>query len=436
MIDLLVVGAGIAGLHCALELHKKHPQWSITIADAYSKVGGRISTYTPPPEAGTGPRAHWESGTHWESGAGRYHRTHHLFQTYIKQYGLTPFPIGDTVEFRHSPNFCATRNPWPTISRLIYTLLHKLPRSVLATNTIKSLLIKIVGQEKTADFLNLFPYRSEVETVRADVAIRTLVAEMGTTTGFFGVKEGMEAIPQAIQQELQRSKHIRFRFHHRLVSLDRKEGITRAFFEIGDSKEKELRVIDAKRIILALPANALRTVSPFNTGGGWPILHHVTTRPLTRVYAVFPVSKESPVWFAGLPKTVTDNAIRHFIPINEEKGIAMISYTDGRDTLRKMNERSLLRDLRALFPERTIPAPLFLKLHSWRHGCSYWLPLTGHDTPTEASTLSKEAIHPFPESFPNLFVCGESFSMNQAWIEGALEHANTLLHSSAFQRTI
>jgi hypothetical protein len=39
--------------------------------------------------------------------------------------------------------------------------------------------------------------------------------------------------------------------------------------------------------------------------------------------------------------------------------------------------------------------------------------------------VSLEAFRPFPQ-MPGVHVCGESFSMRQAWIEGALEHAGAL----------
>jgi hypothetical protein len=113
----------------------------------------------------------------------------------------------------------------------------------------------------------------------------------------------------------------------------------------------------------------------------------------------------------------------------------MISYTDGKDTVAWRHDtpagrERLLQSLRALFPERTIPDPLFLKFHEWTDGCSYWTPLAHPrvDQPTPFQ-LSRTALRPFPKQFPTVFICGESFSTRQAWMEGALEHANLLLNT-------
>ncbi len=148
-----------------------------------------------------------------------------------------------------------------------------------------------------------------------------------------------------------------------------------------------------------------------------------------RTYAVFPVSKGTS-WFSGLPKIASASPLRFFIPMDPTCGTVMLSYTDGKDArevlrmLDKYGEDStgdkLVAQARRSFPDRTIPDPLFFKAHPWTSGCTYWLP--GSYDPEQKS---REALKPFSDW--NLFCCGESFSLRQAWMEGALEHADLLL---------
>ena len=77
-----------------------------------------------------------------------------------------------------------------------------------------------------------------------------------------------------------------------------------------------------------------------------------------------------------------------------------------------------MKDLRELFPEREIPDPVLFDYYAWPDGVTYWLP--GNYDPAK---VSREALHPFE----TIYVCGESFSMRQGWMEGALEHAAELL---------
>jgi hypothetical protein len=143
-------------------------------------------------------------------------------------------------------------------------------------------------------------------------------------------------------------------------------------------------------------------------------------KPLLRTYGVF----KEPM----MNKTVTDSRLRYIIPVG--KHTLMTSYTDADDTkvwkkiYDKGGDRALchtiMADLKVLFPN--IGSPTFFKSHYWKHGCSYWLP--GLYDPREESIT---VMCPLPMRLPNVFVCGESYSLKQAWIEGAIEHAEEML---------
>jgi hypothetical protein len=153
--------------------------------------------------------------------------------------------------------------------------------------------------------------------------------------------------------------------------------------------------------------------------------------PLLRVYAIFPTSPNA--WFADLPKLSTDSPLRFIIPINPKSGVIMISYTDGKDAKYFMSildskdgpsklQSFIMKEIRSLFPSLSIPDPLFFKTHPWYDGCTYWTP--GSYSPSQ---LSESLMNPLPISHPNLYMCGESFSLQQAWMEGALQHSQALL---------
>ena len=195
---------------------------------------------------------------------------------------------------------------------------------------------------------------------------------------------------------------------------------------------KDFIIFSGKKIIFALHANALRTIRPFT---GHPILNHLKMTPLYRIYSIFPVGSQ--VWFQDLPRIVTDGPLRHIIPINASKGLIMTSYTDAEDTVvwnrRRKNgtlDKTLMKELRSLLPLRDIPNPLSVSSHYWEHGCTYWTP-GSYDPVKESNAI----MQPFPTRFPDVYVCGESFSLKQAWMEGALEHADTMLNKFFFRAT-
>ena len=80
--DYLIVGAGLAGLHCALRLARMYPKARIAIAEAYDYTGGRVVSYH-------NKKHHMNV----EIGAGRIHKSHTMTLNYIDKYKLTTLPI-------------------------------------------------------------------------------------------------------------------------------------------------------------------------------------------------------------------------------------------------------------------------------------------------------------------------------------------------------
>jgi len=402
--DILIIGAGLAGLHCALRLIDKNPKLHIAIAEAYDYVGGRVESYTPPKY----PLMQWESG------AGRIHESHKMVLKYVNKYGLTlvPLPSGqDWLEKGKKP----TSDTWTEISEAIDLAVSNLQPSILATQTLKQILDASLGPEKATELCLHFPYRAEIETLRADLGLKSFRNEMKSAANFYVVFQGLSALTKAMREELE-SKKVKFFFNHQLTKVSKNaQGTTLCTFLGGSMK--------ANRVILAIHSDSLKRVAPFQN---YPTLKHLVMKPLLRTYGIFPF----PPWFATMKKLVTDSPIRFMIPVNPILGSIMTSYTESQDAehwtkiLEKKGEAELkkevMKELRALFPETTIPNPVFFKAHSWKKGCTYWTP--GMYNPQEES---QKIMQPFPNQ--SVYVCGESYSMNQAWMEGAFSHAEAML---------
>jgi hypothetical protein len=226
--------------------------------------------------------------------------------------------------------------------------------------------------------------------------------------------------------------------HYELLSFaPASEGSVELWFATGPLKlkmDRDVKSIQGKTVILAVHADVLRKIPQTKD---LDLLRHVKMEPLHRIYAVFPIDKTTgQAWFADVGRFVTATPLRYFIPINPAKGITMISYTDGQDTeiwsnLAKGSQPSeetlgflLTQECRKLFPGKNIPYPTFLKSHPWESGCSYWLP--GLYNPRAMST---DSLKPFGKEFPQIHICGESFCLRQAWMEGALENTRDLLRT-------
>lgn len=405
--DYAIIGGGIAGLYCARELSKKYPKAKICMYEKYRIFGGRVLTFR-------------EGHHQWEAGAGRIHVSHKLTRKLLKEYGLTevPIPSGsswiETYGSTPVPNqFDATLQSW------LYQV-SLLPHTVLATHTLHEILEGIFPDARALTIQ--FPYWGEIFTLRADLAVKSFMHEMGEGQAFVVSPEGYDRMIEGLVKDLEK-RGVELKRRHTLTDVIPKEkGKTRLTFAV---EALEIEVI-AKNVIFALPQVALAKLTFFKN---LSILNYVRMEPLVRIYAVFPTGSDGKTWFHDIGRFVTATPIRYFIPVGPTT--VMISYTDGDDTLpwstlehgtRPIEEETIgilvTRECQKLFPEKIIPFPTFLKVHPWDAGASYWVP--GNYDP---AAVQKKSLQPFP----NLYICGESFSLRQAWIEGALENTEELL---------
>ena len=104
----------------------------------------------------------------------------------------------------------------------------------------------------------------------------------------------------------------------------------------------------------------------------------------------------------------------------------MISYTDANNAnyWHKISDDQLThelhREVMRVYPEITyIPEPLVVKKYFWEPGACYYRKGTDPDE------LRKNMVNPMS----NVFICGDSFSSHQAWMEGALETSEMVIKS-------
>ncbi len=414
--DIVIIGAGIAGLRCGIELLHKRPQANIVILEKYNYKGGRVVTFKKTLQDVKGKCTQLQ----WENGAGRIHNSHTTVLDLIKKYKLNTFPLSTEQFFTETGDL--EPNRFEQLMELFGPSLQQFQPSILATHTLREL-FQMLLKEKANDFLIQFPYRAEVDTLRADRGLHSFEDEMGTYNGYVVVKEGLSALIQGMVKEFEElGGHIQL--GQTVTDIQKEKDIY-----LVKSKTKAGDVVwEAKTVICALHSEALKQIPCFST---WSVLRHLKMEPLLRTYAVFPTEKGES-WFSDIGRTVSPGPIRYFIPINPSCGIVMLSYTDGKDARHLLSildkegeeglEDYLMKAIRKQFPQKTIPESLFFKAHPWYEGCTYWLP--GNYTVEE---LSEQALHPFPDTMPGVYCCGESFSLRQAWMEGALEHADQLL---------
>jgi hypothetical protein len=421
--DLIIVGGGISGLRVGIEALKRYPGLKCCILEKYGYIGGRVVTYhIHIPKVGN---------VGWENGAGRISTSHKKVLELLKQYNLTFIPLGEDVDWDSGGNII--KNDFNDLIDFYLGPIQGLPNKTLATNTLKELLDSTIGTYKAKKFYEQFPYWSEIHTLRADLALESFRSEMGTYKGFGVCKEGLSALIAAMSKEfIQKGGKIIMDTELVRIMNNPDDSV---FLHCKSRNTDKHELYIGKAVVLALHRDAL---SKINEIKNLPVLKRLEMTPLLRMYAVFP-TKGGVSWFSGLNKIVTKSPVRYIIPLDSSRGIVMISYTDGDDAKYWLKEGEgkhgeanvkdlVMSEIRALFPDRTIPEPIFFKQHPWQDGCTYWLPGVYN-----IEDESMRSLHPLPYDYPHLFMCGESFAVHQCWMESALVQSDKLLNQYKFR---
>lgn len=411
MTDLLIGGAGLAGLRIGLAVLKADRTKRVIILEKEKHTGGRISTYYSS-----------DHKIQWEMGAGRISTQHTKTLSLLKKYGLHTIPISSESDWMPSKGDTQP-NPFTELCAIYLDPLKALDPHTLATHTVEQLLKKTVGPLKASHFMALFPYHAETHTLRADLALRSFDEEMGHDD-FVVCKEGLSALTSAMAAEfLERGGEI----HHGITirGVNKKGNRMVVDVEHNHDTQKYKGMYEGAAVVLTMPCDVLKKI----TMPVLPVLKHLAMEPLVRIYAVFPL-QNGHVWFPQT-KIVTDGPLRYIIPMNPKQGTIMISYMEGSDTDKWFHlpkeklTKELMKEVRRLFPLE-IPDPIMVKRYPWAQGCSYWLP-GDYDVEEE----SRASLQPYPQ-IP-LFLAGESFAVKQCWMESALEQADHLVALPAFQ---
>jgi hypothetical protein len=161
------------------------------------------------------------------------------------------------------------------------------------------------------------------------------------------------------------------------------------------------------------------------------IYNQIKGQQFLRIYGKFsklsiPIMKEK-----CSKTTIVPGPIHKIIPMDIEKGIFMIAYTDNKDAKildryksnNVKNRKVLCRLLEIALdiPKESLELDDMVDFY-WETGTHYYTPLRGD------FKNRKDFCNHAQQPSENIRVVGEMISMNQGWVEGALESVNNVIN--------
>ena len=406
---IVIVGCGISGLNIGLELIKKYKD--VVIYDKSNYVGGRIYTMK---------HSINKQNIIYECGAARFNKNHKLLIKLIKKYKLNnkiiKIPSGwDTITTNN-----LTSNVFDNVDLLLSDLVtksNKISKKSLQSQTLYEL-TKSLYDQSTATFLRQnYPYYSEINVMNSYDAIRTINNDLDNNHEFYVLDGGLSQLVEKMRKDFIK-KGGKIILDTQLIDVDVKNKEFNCIF--NNNNKLNVKCTD---LILACDGYNLKKMKFLNKFNFTNLIDSVSCQPFLRTYAIY-----KDCWFKDLPKIVTNEYIKYIIPIDYNSGLIMISYTDGMYAKywkkiidmpngKQLQKNELMKQLKLLFPDKKISHPSKLYNHYWTQGGCYFHKNVNSDY------IIKKMIKPTKH---NLYICGDSYSSRQAWIEGALETSTKL----------
>lgn len=480
VLDLAVVGGGVAGTYSAYRLATARPEWRVALFERSSRIGGRLLSL-PSLQPG---------GAAAELGGMRFRTSQPLVCRIVAELGLATRPFRTVHEdnrfFLRSRRWRAADRCTPARAYRLAgesglspaeLLMEALGRIVpeaarlsaeewlqvkreyrfqgrlLREWTLEEVLAAVLDEEAHQYVLDGFGYATILADRNAAEAIPWVLIEARPESENTTLVDGMEQLPRELAARAGTGVFVK----HDVVGIERDVDHLRLSVDGRDD-------VLARRVLLALPRLPLERLA-----GRTPLLAEPDVRQLLGTVTAHPAAKlflayDRPWWrevgVEGL-RSVTDLPLSktyYFDRVAPDRdgastsGLMLASYSDGprrehwvalggsgsdrvADTLPYRDDArwqayaateaqvaEAQRHLAVLHDVPHVPEPRAAAFADWVTAGGAW-----HvwNAGVDAEHAMRRLAQPSPGA--PLYVCGEAFASSQGWVEGALESAERAL---------
>lgn len=415
-VDIIIVGSGIAGLYSGYQIKRLAPaNTTFLILEKNPKkwMGGRAGNET-----------FYGADVVVGAGVGRKNKDHALIQ--LLKDTKTPYS-----EFKSTRNY-ASFQPVDIIG-IVRELkdAYKKDPSFHQDKTFKQFFIDVLGANRYKEFVTTTGY---TDFENADICETLYHYGMDDNVG------GWTALHVPWSDLVERLYHrigeTHFKFSSEVVKIEQRKGSVgtdndaKYRFEIIIANHKKYY---ANKVIVATTIQGIRKIVP---GALSPtsIYHHIKDQPFLIVYAKFDRASTEIMKKYVQTFTVVQGPLQKLIPMDPDKGVYMVAYTDNQHAIALKSKGALENTSEVCemyskwiknalgIPKDEVPLNITaIRDYYWNDGTHYYTPIH----PTEYKSrpeFIRKAQHPMP----GMVVVGEVVSRDQGWVEGALESVDAV----------
>lgn len=386
MYDVVIIGAGIAGLYSGYLLTQRNPKLRICILEKDTVIGGRASIAT-------------FEGVRVVTGAGIGRKgKDHLLQHLLEELNVP--------HFEFPSNHYYAKGIIHPMTKYMSILKNKLGNTN-PRQTFKKYATTILGKEDYETFVTATGY-SDFE--KADA--RDVILDYNMDDNYkkwTGISIPWDKLGDALADKIGRS--------HIHLSKD-----VLRLYEVEDHYCvvcQDYKIYEAKKVLCATTIESVRALFPERR-----IYHQINGQPFLRLYAKFDEASDNILKAKVLGFTIVERPLQTIIPM--EKGVYMIVYADNASAvhlMKKVNDAKYMASKveKALSLEKGSLNILSLQAHCWSIGTHYNTPLP------KAFETREDFIYKAQRPMANVWVIGEVVAMDQGWTEGALQSVQEVI---------
>ena len=413
-VDIIIIGSGIAGLYAAYQIKRISPaNTTFLILEKNPKkwMGGRA-----------GNEMFYGADVVVGAGVGRKKKDHAL----IKLLKDTKTHYSEFESMRNYASFTPV-----DIMLIMRTLKAEYKKHLTQhqNKTFKQFYIDILGNDSYKEFVLTTGY---TDFENADIYETLYHYGMDdNVSGWTALHVPWNELTERLYHEVGQTH---FRFSTEVVKIESTTTSATATvtsrFNITTTNNK---TYCANKVIVATTIQGVKKIVP---GASAPtsLYHEIHGQPFLIVYAKFDRASTEIMKKYVQTFTVVPGPLQKLIPMEPDKGVYMIAYTDNQHATRLKAKGALentpaAREMYSKWIKNALGIPdkepplniMAIRDYYWNDGTHYYAPL-GDEFKTRPEFIRK-AQNPMK----GMVVVGEMVSRHQGWVEGALESVDAVI---------
>jgi hypothetical protein len=395
--DIIIIGSGMSGLYSAYKIKQHYPDLSFLILEKYKKkwIGGRTNN-------------EYFYGTEIATAAGIGRKdTNPLLIKLMDELNI------HYSDFKANIIYSKLFAPVDVVYIINKLKIEYKKHPELHNKTFKEFFIHVLGIDLYNKFILSAGY-----TDYEDADIFETLYNYGMDDnkgGWTGLYIPWKKLVEKLYDKI--GKH-HFKFSSEVTKINKVEGKP-CVFELTINNNE---MYYSNKVIIATTISGIKKLVP-GASNKISLYQQIHGQPFLMVYAKFDKKSNNIMKHYAPNYIIVPGVLQKIIPINPDKGIYMIAYSDNKSALALKNNLDSTLENRVLYCrllEKSLGIPqdslhiISIKSFYWPVGTHYYEPLRNFKNRSE---FVYKAQH--PENC--ILVVGEVVSRYQGWVEGALE---------------